>query len=139
MTTARHQLRQIIDIAHRIDTSWPRFTETIRDLTETADHLGVHGGSTPDPTFGSVNENQTVTEVELDLGQALALLKVVEKRIAPITAQHPKTARLLDAEARAARCANLDCDDLAVKHGHCERHWWTHRTSCGRCQAGATA
>lgn len=138
MTNPRTQLRELNDISHRLLTTWTRFAETHDALTHTnSDRLGVHGGPISDPTYGRVHANERMTETCTDISEALGILRRVEARVATANREHPATARLLDAEARAARCADPVCTDNAVKHGHCERHWWTHRTSCTTCSSGA--
>lgn len=138
-TDPRHQLRQIADITHRLLTDWTRFTETAGDLAATGDRLGVHGGDTPDPTLAGMYANQTVAEVSAEITEALGHLRNVERRVLGITAEHPATARHVEAAMRAARCADPVCTDNAVKHGYCERHWWAHRQDCAACRSGATA
>jgi hypothetical protein len=125
----RHQLREIVDIAHRLLTDWNRFTDTADDLATTGDRLGVHGGDAPDPTLAGMYANQTRTEIELDIGQAWGLLVTVDKRIARITRDHPATARTIDAAVRAARCADPVCTDNAVKDGLCWTHWRATRSA----------
>jgi hypothetical protein len=137
--TTRHQLTEIAGIAQRLLLEWNRFTETSDDLATTGDKLGVHGGDTPDPTLAGYYANQRVGEANAGITEALGILKAVERQVSGVVAEHPETVRIVDAAKRAARCADPVCDDNAVKHGYCERHWWTHRTSCATCRTGGAA
>lgn len=124
----RNDLRQISDIAHRLLNDWTRFAETYGDLVTTeGDHLGVHGGDHPDPVYAGAIANERWTETTTEIAEALGLMRSIERRVTGIATQHPETARVIDAAARAARCADPVCTDNAVKDGYCFRHWQTNR------------
>lgn len=124
MTNPRHQLRQINDITHRLLQSWTKYAETYDALAaQDGDRLGVHGGDICDPVYAGALANERWTETCTEISEALGILQRVEKRVTGATTQHPQTARLLDAAARAARCSDPVCTDNAVKDGLCFNHW----------------
>lgn len=124
MTNPRTQLRDISDITHRLLDGWSRFAETYDALTHTeSDRLGVHGGDICDPVYAGAIANERWTETCAEITEALGILRRVEQRVAGVSTQHPETARILDAAARAARCADPTCDANAVKDGLCFTHW----------------
>ena len=138
MIHPRQQLLQIQRITTRALDSWRAFETTCADLATTdTHHLGIHGGDTPDPTYAAQLSHAAWDETAAQIAEALGILKAVDRRIADTAIQHPDTARHIDAAVRGARCSDLDCDELAVKHGHCFTHWPDHRENCPSCKTGA--
>lgn len=139
-THPRHHLHDIVHAVGRLLHTWEKFETTTADLANiTLARDGTHGGDTPDPTYAQSLGNQKWHDVAENIRTARQLLLDAETLIVGVTKEHPETARLVDAAKRAARCADPVCDDNAVKHGYCERHWWNHRTTCATCRAGASA
>lgn len=141
MTTLnpRLLLHDIERITRHLISDWSRFVQTSDDLAAGGDRLGVHGGDTPDPTLAATYARAAVTDSTAELIEAHGILRRIEDRVTAVTREHPATARQLDAAARAARCSDPVCTDNAVKHGHCERHWWVHRDTCATCTSGGAA
>jgi hypothetical protein len=135
MTHPRTQLNAIARIAANLARRWDDY-ETTSALLATdhgTDRLGVHGGAISDPTYAARIAAAAVDETATEIAEAYGHLRSVEKRITGTEANDPETARAHDTALRAHRCAEPACEELTVKHGYCERDWWTHRASCNEC------
>jgi hypothetical protein len=125
-----HQLQEITRVTRSILDQWDAFETTAAAITHSdSDRLGVHGGDICDPVYASSLANQTWNETAAEISEALGLLRSIERRVTGVAAQHPETARAVDAAKRAARCADPVCTDNAVKDGYCFPHWQHQRAS----------
>jgi hypothetical protein len=132
LSNPRTTLAAITHLTDDIRAAWPRFEQTIAALGNSTIpgrlDTGSHGGDIPDPVYAAnIPDEWDEVAAELDetRGHLTHILSVVQR----IAREDPETARHHEAAARAARCSEPACEELAVKDGLCFRDWQAHETA----------
>lgn len=125
----RPALRALAELANNLHELWPNYETVEANLAQSATASAGSGEGRPsgthaDPTLSVVTSHQPYYDTVDHLERALLHLRDAQHRITNIQRNHAPLARILDQEAKSARCDGSwdpTCVNNAVRNGKCWR------------------
>jgi hypothetical protein len=122
-------LRALAELARNLYELWPNYETVEANLAQSSMAAAAGGEGRPsgtyaDPTLSVVVSHQRYYETTDHLEQALRHLRDAQHRITDVQRNHAPLARVLDQEAKSARCDGSwdpTCVNNAVRNGKCWR------------------